>query len=320
MYNLEDLYQKSLDNCPEIIRWSFEQKPKNFHDIKKIFDTEGSCQNFMRFLRNLKLAEELRNANCLNIQEKFAETNTWSKFISLGSELFFAHEFVKLGFEVSLIVDNCYEWKSANGQDIPSPDISIEKNGQQFLVEVARIKDDETRSDIATQINPIIKKYPFRLQIKYNEDFFNPVVCFLEREKREKQIENFVQKFQKVIASIDTDTNSLPQTKIIYGCEVEFAKSFIKQGYYAGYMTSFIRNPANKILPQIKKELERKANKREQWNNLHKEFSYLVALDIQQSLFEQEDIIPFLFGGQCHYDSDDYGKPGDSSFPTYTEP
>ena len=158
MYDLENIYQSSLDNCPEIIRWAFGNKPQNFIEIKRIFNIDGNSKNFHRFLRNIKLAEELKSKGCLNIQEKFAETNTWFKFLSFGSELYFASEFAKLGFKVSFIPDDSSEWKRNNGQDIPSPDIFIEKNDQKFLVEVARIKDDETTSDIAIQINSIIKK------------------------------------------------------------------------------------------------------------------------------------------------------------------
>jgi hypothetical protein len=138
MRDLDELYQKILENCPEIVRWAFQNKPKNFYEVTKIFDIEGSQSNISRFLEILNLAEELKDANCPNIQEKFAEASDWFKFLSLGSELFFAYEFVKLGFCVSLIPDNSLEWK-IDQQDGASPDLSIEKDGQKFLVEVARI-------------------------------------------------------------------------------------------------------------------------------------------------------------------------------------
>ena len=302
MYDLENLYQNSLDNCPEIIRWAFEQKPQNFYEIKKIFDIDGSSKNFYRFLRNIKLVEELRSKNCLNMQEKFAETNTWSKFLSFGSELYLACEFTRLGFKVSLISDNSSEWKRENGQDIPSPDIYIEKNGIEFFIEVARIKDDETTSDIAIQINSIINKYPFRVHIRYSEEFSNPVVSYEERKKREEQIENFVDQFKKVITIVNLE--SLPQTEIILGCEIEFSQSPKNQGYYAGCTTGVITNPSERVKPQIKNELCKKAEKRKSWNDSHKDIKYLVALDIQQNWFFEDRLIPLLFGEQCANFSD----------------
>lgn len=310
MFDLEDIYQQTLENCPEIIQWAFKNKPKNFYEIKKIFDIEGSCSTVIRSLKILKLAEDLKNANCSNIQEKFADTNTWSKFLSLGSELFFAYEFVKLGFDVSLIPDNSLEWRTRNGQDGKSPDISIKKDGHEFLVEVARINDDETILDIANQINPIIKRNPFCVHIQYSEEFSIPVVSYKERTAREKIIEDFVEQFREIIKTIDP--NSLPQIKNILGCEVEFSESVRQQGCYAGCMTGTIINPAERIQPQIKKELERKAKKRQQWNDSQKNLHYLIALDIQQNWFDEDKLIPLLFGGKFFcYLPEILGKPGD---------
>jgi hypothetical protein len=317
MRNTEDLFQQALENYPEIVRWAFKNKPKNFYTINEIFDTEGSSSALIRLLNILQLTEELRNANCLNIQEKFAETHEWKKFLSLGSELFFAYEFVKLGFEVSLIPDNSREF-TANGQDIPSPDISIKKDGQEFLVEVARVSDDETQLEIANKISTIIKKNPFRVRIKYSEEFSIPVVDCQERKKREKSIKDFVDKFRGIIKTIDS--NSLPQVQNILDCQVEFSESHEKQGYYAGCSTSIITIPEEKIQLQIKNVLESKAKKRQQWNDSQKNLLYLVALDIQQNLFFEHKLISLLFGGLSHHSREFYGNPGDPNFPSYVEP
>jgi hypothetical protein len=294
MRNTEDLFQQALENCPEIVCWAFKNKPKNFYTINEEFDIEGSYSNLIRLLNILQLTEELRNANCSNIQEKFAETNKWSKFLSLGSELFFAYEFVKLGFEVSLISDNSREFKKTNGDNGASPDISIKKDGQQFLVEVARISDDETQLEIANKINPIIKENPFRVRIQYSEEFSTPVIGYEEREERERLIKDFVNKFREIIQTIDS--NSLPHVQNILDCQVEFSESLGQHGYYAGCSTSPIFIPAEKIQLKIKNVLEEKAKKRQQWDDSQKNLPYLVALDIQQNLFFEEKLIS-LFSG-----------------------
>jgi hypothetical protein len=316
--NTEDLFQQALENCPEIVRWAFKNKPENFYTINETFDIEGSSSTLIRLLSNLKFAEELKNTNCSNIQEKFAEANSWSKFLSLGSELFFAYEFVKLGFEVSLILDNSPEFKKANRQDKASPDISIKKDGRQFLVEVARISDDETQLEIANKINPIIKENSFRVRIKYSEEFSIPAIRHEERTERENLIKDFVNKFREIIQTIDS--NSLPNIQNILDCQVEFSESLEPKGYYAGCRTSIITNPGEKIQLQIKNELERKAKKRQQWEDLQKSLLYLVALDIQQNLFFEHKLISLLFGGQCYRLPQFYGKPGDPNFPSYSEP
>jgi hypothetical protein len=313
MLDLDDIYQQTLENCPEIVRWAFKNQPKHFYQITKIFDIEGSCSNLTRFLKILKLAEELKNANCPNIQEKFAEANTWSKYLSLGSELFFAYEFVKLGYCVSLIPDNSSEW-TIEGKNLQSPDLSVERDGQKFLVEVARIKGDETTLDIANQINPIIKKhsFPFRVHIHYSDQFSTPVISYDERNKREQLVENFVDRFRDVIKTIDS--NSLPQTKNICDCEVKFSKPYDRQGYYAGCLTGIVIDPAQQITPKIKGQLKEKAQKRIKWNDPQKQLPYLVALDIQQNWFSEIELIRLLFGGLCNH-----GEPTDPHFPVYSE-
>lgn len=317
MSNSEQSYQQHLENCPEIISWAFKNKPKNFYEIIEIFDIEGSSSTINKFLVILSLAEKLKNANCLNIQEKFAEANTWSKFLSLGSELFFAYEFVRLGFDVSLILDNSKEWKKSNGQDCPSPDIKMQKDGKEFLVEVARLSDDETTSNIAQKINPIIRNNIFRVMIQYCEEFCIPVVSYKKRKKREELIEKFVDQFREAIKTVDH--NSLPQTKTILDCQVEFSEAYKQEGYYAGCRTG-CSDPSEEIQPQIQSEIKRKAKKRQEWDDSQKKLPYLVALDIQQNWFDESKLIPLLFGNQCYRLPQFYGKPGDPNFPPYSEP
>jgi hypothetical protein len=192
-----------------------------------------------------------------------------------------------------------------------SPDLTIEKDGQKFLVEVARIKGDETTLDIANQINPIIKKHssPFRVRIHYSQNFSIPVINWQEREDREILVRNFVDLFREVIKTIDS--NSLPQIKHLLDCEVEFSKSSSQQGYYAGCLTGVVIDPSGQITPKIKEQLEEKAKKRDKWNDSQKQLPYLVALDIQQHWLSEEELIWLLFGGQCcHADP----------VPTYSEP
>jgi hypothetical protein len=317
MSHLEELYQQHLENCPEIISWAFENKPKNFYDIIKIFDIEGSSSTINRFLVILRLAEKLKNANCSNIQEKFAEVSEWNKFLSLGSELFFAYEFVKLGFDVSLIPDNSSEWKNSNGKDCSSPDIRIQKNGKEFLIEVARISDDETTSDIAQKINPIIRKNIFRVRIQYCEDFCVPVVFYTERNEREELIEKFVDQFRETIKTVDH--NSLPQTKDIHGCQVEFSEAYKQEGYYAGCRTSAIIIPDEKFQDSVKNTLEKKAKKRQQWNDSQQKLPYLIALDIQQNLYFDDKLVSLLFGGTWHSLCSQFEHPNEPEIVTYAK-
>lgn len=213
-------YQQMLESCPEIVRWAFKKKPENFKKIIEEFKTGNNYSNLIEFLNILKLSEELKKAKCSNLQDKFAETNNWYKFLSLGAELFFAYEFVKLGFCVSLIPDNSKEWKNSNGQDIPSPDFTVKKCGNQYLVEVARIKGDESISEISNKIKSIIQNHPFIVEIHYSEDFSIPAVSHDQRNKREELVKQFISEFNAKISQINSSL--LPKTEYILGCEIKF--------------------------------------------------------------------------------------------------
>ena len=291
------LYKKILEGCPEIVHWAFEKKPENFKKIIEEFKTGNNYSNIIKFLKILKLAEELKKAKCPNLQDKFAETSDWGKFLSLGSELFFAYEFVKLGFCVSLILDNSIEWKT-NGNNIPSPDFTIKKCGKEYLVEVARIKGDGTISEISNKIKPIIEQYPFCISIHYSEKFSSPAVSYDQRKDREKLVKDFVRQFERIIPQINN--SSLPKNEYILDCEIKFAASCSQSGSQK-LTTSGGTDLHKKINSEIKNQLEKKAEKRKKWNNSQRKLPYLVALDVNQYWFSEDRLVPFLFGKKFDY-------------------
>ncbi|MBK1988667.1 hypothetical protein A0J48_014145, partial [Sphaerospermopsis aphanizomenoides BCCUSP55] len=161
---------------PEIFNWAFSQKLSNLYNISEHFGENET--DLLNLLEIIYLAEQLKYANCSNIQEKFADTTNLNKLYSLSSELFFANEFRKLGFSVSLIPDNTPEWPTK------SPDMCVVKEGREFLIEVARISGDETTSEIADSIRSLIKKSPFWIEIQISRECYIPVVNSKEREEQ----------------------------------------------------------------------------------------------------------------------------------------
>ena len=298
-------------SAPEIIRWSFSRKPQNLFAITENFgDTQ---QDLFKLLELLELIESSRCRNFLNLQEKLEEESSdWGKFIAFSSELVFANEFSKQGFSVELILPSEQCWNKERRQP---PDLSVLKDEQKFLIEVTRISGDETTFEVAARISPLIRQSSFRVEIQYSKDLSFPVIEYKERTDRENLIEEFVEEFvkefEKIITKLDS-TTSLPKSYNIRGCQVTFTKPLAgKRGYYAGCLTDAVILPEEKLYPYIASRIEKKAKKRESWNESQKKIPYLIALDIQQDFIFPERLISLLFGERCHFTG---------SQPPYSEP
>jgi hypothetical protein len=309
--------------------YCFREKSENFFNIVEYFagnnsdlfklfgvDEEETLRNIRgskipdqsknylySFSQGIHLAQELRDFGCDSI-EKFSETPDWKKFLSLKSELLFANAFAKLGFSVSLISDSSQEWRR-NGQMLPSPDILLEKDGQKFFVEVARISNDETVSKVLNKLNELnpCSQYMHNLYvwIKFSTEFSSPAISHVERTERDELINRFVDEFQEFFPLINR--SSMPETIEIQNCQVEFSAQPHFSYRRIDGIPSTIIIPQCKLNQQVKIELERKAKKREKWTDLHKTYPYFVALDIRLECQFQFALINLLFGESSYYDA-----------------
>ena len=267
-----------MTSVPELIHWSFSKKPENLIEITKHFGE--AQQDLFKLLEILKLIELSRCRSFLNLQDKLVgESSNWRRFLAFGSELFFANEFLKQGFSVELILESDKHWAKPTRRP---PDFFVLKDEKKFLIEVASIAGDETTSEVANYIRPLIEKSSFCVDIQYTEDFSFPVIKFNEREERQRLVKAFVNEFEKVFETLDS-TTILPQSCDILECRVTFTKTFdSKQGHYAGHGTDLFSIPEDKLYQHIESVIEDKAQKRETWAEFKKEIPYLIALDIQQ--------------------------------------
>ena len=296
---MNSIYTSIISDFPKIVDFAYRKNPKTFWNITEIFGEQQS--NLFKLLQILKIAEKLQHNSMFydysGIQEKFSEATSWHKLLSFESELCFANELANLDFFVSFVSDSSSEWKEDN-QTLPSPDLYAEKDNIKFLIEIAKIKDDETTHNIANSITSVIRETKFRVWIQYCEEFSHPVISHKEREEREKLINDFVAEFKRVITKVDPQL--LTHTANIFGCKVELTQLSLQCGYYAGCTTGVVLNPADYIKPRIQFELEKKAAKRLKWKEEHKKIPYIVALDIRQNWLYKENFISLLFGSKCY--------------------
>ncbi|MEE9354981.1 MAG: hypothetical protein V3U75_05265 [Methylococcaceae bacterium] len=294
---------------PELIDWSLQKHKKGLYQLSKHFNQFEP--DFFKLLEIFAQIELSRSNNIVGIQEKIKEeTSSFDRFLSFGSELVFANEFVFKGFGVELYVGNEAMWEQPNSSSIPTPDLSVDLRVMKMFTEVARVSGDETTSDIAALINPTIRELGFRVDIIYSERFSIPVISSSERTNREKLVSEFVEKFYEVIDSIEK--SSLPQTIDFLDCKVTFTKPLKgKEGYYAGDNTAAIIVPTENILKQIKKVILSKAIKRKKWPSSLQNEPYLIALDVHQTFLLKEDLDSLLYGKRTFFQDCE---------PVYSEP
>jgi hypothetical protein len=319
---------RDISHFPEIIQYCFHEKSENFFKIVKCFAGSNSepfnlfganeeetlrnirssgipreSKNYLyTFLKGMHLAQELGDFGCNDIQKKFSETPSWNKFLSLKSELLFAHAFATLGFSISLISDSDQEWSGR------SPDICLEKDGQKIFVEVARIGEDETVSMLLNQLNPLCQDLPnFYVWIEFSKKFSSPTIIGEDWNKREELIKGFLNEFQETLPLMSE--TSLPETIEIQGCQVKFSSQPCFSYRHIDGMPSTIRIPQEKLDGKIKQVLASKAVKREKWTDLQKTYPYIVALDIRQKCQFSHALVNLLFVGGT------VGDPPESSEP-----
>jgi hypothetical protein len=319
---------RDISHFPEIIQYCFHEKSENFFKVVECFagrnsepfnlfgaNEEETLRNIRSsgipdqskdyldtFLKGIHLAQELRDFGCNGIQRKFSETPRWDKFLSLKSELLFAHAFAKLGFSISLISDSDKEWSRK------SPDILLEKDGQKIFVEVRRIGKDEIVSELLNQLNSLYQDLPnFYVWIKFSKEFSSPTIVREDWNKREELINGFLNDFKEVLPLISE--TSLPETIEIQGCHVNFSSQpcFSYRGIDGIPSTIFI--PQDKLDEKINKVLKEKAEKRNTWTESQRTFPYLVALDIYHECQPPFALINLLFGDEIVGNPPEYSEP-----------
>ena len=305
------------------------------HLPKLIRDLGENQSRILILLECIKLAQQLRDDNCTNIQEKFADVSSWDKLFALHSEMIFAGAFSQQGFKVNFIPDRSETWKrDKKGSEYhKSPDISIEKDGKKLFVEVTQLSDDEAMARISEKLNSILNnhsKVPLRVETHYSKSFCHPALNFEEREAKNQRIDDLVKEFRKAIYALDVSL--LPQTLEILDCTFKFSKSFFQdgdrkpKGYHGSSIYPFIRIPQRELDDLVIQRLLAKAEKRSGWGKQHKKTPYLIALDARQKFLSSQEIASLLLGEKCllekprdYFDPEIIAKAKSNGWKTFLE-
>jgi hypothetical protein len=280
----------------EILDWAFEHRPSNHLAVSREYNDDASNRSILFEVANL--THSLRQAGCERIQEKFVEVSSWSKMVSLKSELFFAYELIKIGFAIKFICDGDDVWKDSRGKQISSPDLLAKKLGREVFVEVQRISGDETFIELRSKLTPLIRKSNLRMEIIYSEVLSLPALNHEERTNRENQISNLVQNLEQLL--IQVNPGNLPKTYEILGCKI-LLEEFPEQGseqFTLLQSTQVVELTQEQLKQNVIYYLEQKAKKRNHWKPKDTSIPYILAFDINQYSVFSPLLNQWLFGGR----------------------
>ncbi len=236
------------------------------------------------------LVRSLRNASCENIQQKFVDVaNNFKKFESTISELEIALLLSQKGKQVTLLCDAFLPTKS--------PDMLVKDADGECYVEVMRFTDDEASGIILDGLRSTTAHsgLPVYVDVTLPEDLSLPVTRLQERQLKESRVTRVMQQFNLQFATVDL--RNLPLDICIDNVIFHLERSAGEAGPRF-INSSGIVVPSDKYVERIQYIAKLKAEKRAAWGGDHLKKKYIVAVDCEQVMLEEEDVDQAVLGSR----------------------
>jgi len=245
------------------------------------------------------LVASLISKKCDGIQDKMKDVgkNNMLKFESTISELRVALLLARSGKSVRLLSDDYLPGKS--------PDIHAIDSLGNYYVEVVRFSDDETIETIFEQVGAILSSLPspYRIDVSLSAVLSSPAVDHQERRAKTAKIENIMSSLKLALGSGILPV--LPASIHIEGVEFSISRSPIEVGFVGTINSGPVVLPRGGFSSRIRYLVADprfgKAWKRETWKGKHLSYYYLIAIDVDQSFFEDESALEALLGQRAGY-------------------
>lgn len=243
------------------------------------------------------LVKDLRSAGCKGIQEKMIDVaNNPTKFRAIISEFEIARQFTRKAKKVEMLTDDFMPGKS--------PDMHVvDKNGE-YYVEVVRFSDDETLSIILDELRRMLHDHskPFQVDVTLSSELSIPVVGHTDRAAKDAKIGSIMTKFEtELVGMSDAD---LPKEIVIDEVKFEVTKSSTGRGFPGFINGQVIVVPTDKFVQRIRFLVADskfgKALKRVKWTGDHLKQRYIIAIDCEQDV-DDEDLVEALLGRRESY-------------------
>ena len=246
-----------------------------------------------------ELILSLESANCGGIQDKMADVgkNNLRKFQSAISELEIARLLSERGKHVEMLPDDFLPTKS--------PDMYVKDPDGEYYVEVVRFSEDEAitiiQDELAEYLADRLKRC--RVDVSLPADLSMPTTNYKERQIKEDRARDVVSKFKQTLSSMNL--TQLPPCVNIGDVVFHFSNSSISGGFLGIINSETITVPSNKYVDRIRflltDEKIGKAVKRTKWTGDHLKKHYIVAIDCEQPLLDEEDVTEALLGKRETY-------------------
>jgi hypothetical protein len=238
------------------------------------------------------LVTDLRSAGCKGIQEKIVDVaNNPSKFESTVSEFEIARQFTRKAKKVEMLTDDFLPGKS--------PDMHVVDTNGEYYVEVVRFSEDEGLSIILNELRRMLHDHSksFQVDVTLSSELSIPVVGHTDRAAKDAKTKSIMTKFEtELVGTSDAD---LPKEVVIDEVKFEIVKSRTGTGFPGFINGQAIEVPSDKFVQRIRYLVADpkfgKALKRVKWTGDHLKKRYLVAIDCEQDV-DEEDLIEALLG------------------------
>jgi hypothetical protein len=283
-----------LSSLPTNIGWALAKNP----EITKILCAKYELgHGYWKYLDGL--VGELRSANCKGIQQKVVDVaNNPKKFESMVSEFEIARLLTRRDKQVEMLPDDFLAQRA-------SPDMHVADSFGEYYVEVVRFSEDAVVGIILDELRRLLNNpsRPFQVNVVLSNDLSIPVIDHTERSIKEGKAKAIMAKFEEALPSIQP--TRLPTSITIDGVVFHISKSPIGRGF-AGFINGqVIVLPSQKFVCRIRFLVADpeygKAVKRTTWSDDHLKKRYIVAIDCEQDV-EEEDLDEALLGKRASYE------------------
>lgn len=271
-----------IENYPNLT-WALTLSPK----LKKMLLEEyDSNRSYLSQLDELFL--ELKSLRCEGIQEEINDISNLSKFGSMISELQTARILAKNGNSVILLPDKYFQNKQ-------SPDILCQNGKIKSYIEVTRLSGiDYLFNSIILPLTDFLKDNHYRIDVKLKENLSIPKVSGTERGKQEDLVKLSLKEFRNKfkISNLSEFPIVIDTTDITF----KIHKTISGNGYLGMVTSEVITVPSQTLREYVKERLIEKAIKRNDFEDIHRTYPYILAFDCDEWSIDASDIEWLLYG------------------------
>lgn len=264
------------------LTWALALNPK----LKEmLFEEYNGNRSYLSQLEELIL--ELKSLRCKCIQEEIKDVSNLYKFDSIISELETAKILAKNENRVVLLPDDYFQCQS--------PDILCQNDIINSYIEVTRLSgNDYLFNSIILPLTDFLKDNHYRIDVKLKENLSIPKVSGSERGKQEHLVELSLKEFEDKFK-----TNSLSEFPIVIDTTdiiFKIHKTISGNGYLGIFTSEVITVPSQTLREYVKERLIKKAIKRNDFEDIHRTYPYILAFDCHEWSIDTDEINQLLYG------------------------